>query len=128
MCFKKTTFFLPLILFSVVLSNAQTAPLKIEQNSKLDTLLQLKMSWDKETFENSYYTIQLHYGGIQIAKEIQERFQKKFPHIPTDLSFETPNYKVQSGEYKNELFAIKTLDSIKPYFPSAFLLKRKRAL
>lgn len=128
MCHKKTAYFLSLFLFSVVFLKAQTTLLKIEQNPKLDTLLQLKRSWDKETYENSYYTIQLHYGGIEKAEEIQEKFEKRFPHIPTNLSFETPNYKVQSGQYRNELFAIKILDSIKPYFPSAFLLKRKKEL
>ncbi len=128
MQFRIASLFVPLFLFTMWFSSAQTATLNIEQNPKLDSLLRLKISWDKETFENSYYTIQLHYGGLEKAEEIQEQFLEIFPHIPTDLSFETPNYKVQSGAYKNALFAQKTLDSIKPHFPSAFLLKRKKAL
>ena len=123
-----------LFLFSLIMLGsfgwgvAQTASLQIKQTEKIDSLFQLKIQWDRETFENSYYTIQLHYGSLEKAKEIEAQFQEIFPHIPTDLSFETPNYKVQSGQYNNVLYAEKTLDSIKPHFPSAFLLKRKKKL
>ena len=121
-------FFLFFSLLFLSYSSSQTQALNIEQNAKLDSLLEMKIKWDRENFENSYYTIQIHYGSLQNAEDIQTRFEKIFPDIPTDLSFETPNYKVQSGHYKNKLYAQKTLDSIKPYFPSAFLLKRKKSL
>ena len=121
-------FFLFFLLLFSGYGIAQTPALKIEQNEKLDSLIELKIKWDKENFENSYYTIQIHYGSLQKAEDIQTRFEKIFPDIPTDLSFETPNYKVQSGRYKNKLHAQKTLNNIKSYFPSAFLLKRKKVL
>ena len=128
MRYRFVFFFLFFSLLFLSYSSSQTQALNIEQNAKLDSLLEMKIKWDRENFENSYYTIQIHYGSLQNAEDIQTRFEKIFPDIPTDLSFETPNYKVQSGRYKNKLYAQKTLDSIKPYFPSAFLLKRKKSL
>lgn len=128
MRYRFELFFLFFSLLFLSYSSSQTQTLNIEQNAKLDSLLEMKIKWDRENFENSYYTIQIHYGSLQNAEDIQTRFEKIFPDIPTDLSFETPNYKVQSGRYKNKLYAQKTLDSIKPYFPSAFLLKRKKSL
>ena len=128
MGYRFALFFLFFSLLFLSYSSSQTQTLNIEQNAKLDSLLEMKIKWDRENFENSYYTIQIHYGSLQNAEDIQTRFEKIFPDIPTDLSFETPNYKVQSGRYKNKLYAQKTLDSIKPYFPSAFLLKRKKSL
>ena len=128
MRYRFALFFLFFSLLFLSYSSSQTQALNIEQNAKLDSLLELKIKWDRENFENSYYTIQILYGSLQNAEDIQARFEKIFPDIPTDLSFETPNYKVQSGRYKNKLYAQKTLDSIKPYFPSAFLLKRKKSL
>jgi len=128
MRYRFELFFLFFSLLFLSYSSSQTQTLNIEQNAKLDSLLEMKIKWDRENFENSYYTIQIHYGSLQNAEDIQTRFEKIFPNIPTDLSFETPNYKVQSGRYKNKLYAQKTLDSIKPYFPSAFLLKRKKSL
>ena len=128
MRYRFELFFLFFSLLFLSYSSSQTQTLNIEQNAKLDSLLEMKIKWDRENFENSYYTIQIHYGSLQNAEDIQTRFEKIFPDFPTDLSFETPNYKVQSGRYKNKLYAQKTLDSIKPYFPSAFLLKRKKSL
>ena len=128
MRYRFELFFLFFSLLFLSYSSSQTQTLNIEQNAKLDSLLELKIKWDRENFENSYYTIQIHYGSLQNAEDIEIRFKKIFPNIPTNLSFETPNYKVQSGRYKNKLYAQKTLDSIKPYFPSAFLLKRKKSL
>ena len=128
MRYRFELFFLFFSLLFLSYSSSQTQTLNIEQNAKLDSLLEMKIKWDRENFENSYYTIQIHYGSLQNVEDIQTRFEKIFPDIPTDLSFETPNYKVQSGRYKNKLYAQKTLDSIKPYFPSAFLLKRKKSL
>ena len=103
MVYRFALFFL---FFSLLCSGyrlAQTSALNIEQNAKLDSLLELKIEWDRENFENSYYTIQIHYGSLQKAEDIQTRFEKIFPDIPNDLCFETPNYKVQSGRYKNKL-------------------------
>ena len=128
MIYRFELFFLFFSLLFLSYSSSQTQTLNIEQNAKLDSLLEMKIKWDRENFENSYYTIQILYGSLQNAEDIQARFEKIYPDIPTDLSFETPNYKVQSGRYKNKLYAQKTLDSIKPYFPSAFLLKRKKSL
>ena len=53
------------------------------------------------------------------------RSKEKFPHIPVKLSFETPNYKVQAGRFKEKLNGLKTLDTLKSFFPSAFLITRK---
>jgi hypothetical protein len=44
-----------------------------------------------------------------------------------ELSFETPNYKVQAGRFKEKLIGLKTLDTVKRTFPSAFLLNRKES-
>ena len=56
--------------------------------------------------------------------DIMENFKEKFPKENPSLSFETPNYKVQFGKYKFRIRGIKKLDTVKKYFPSAFLLKK----
>ena len=48
----------------------------------------------------------------------------EFPNLPVDLSFETPNYKVHAGFYKDKLIGLKTLDTVRKVFPDAFLLKK----
>ena len=59
------------------------------------------------------------------ANEILEQSKETFPHIPVELSFETPNYKVQAGKFKDKLIGLKTLDTVKRTFPSAFLNRKE---
>ena len=112
-----------LICFNFVFSQEQK--LNIEQDPKIDSLLQKKIQLDRERFNNTYFTIQLHYGDLVLAEEVLRRSKEKFPHIQVKLSFETPNYKVQAGRFKEKLEGLKTLDTLKSFFPSAFLLTRK---
>ena len=109
--------------FSIGLS--QESKLKLKQNPKIDSLLKKKIYYDKERFENSYFTLQLYYGNLDFATEILNKSKEIFPHIPVEINFETPNYKVQAGYYKDKLIGIKTLDTVKDVFPSAFLLLKK---
>ena len=109
--------------FSIGLS--QESKLKLKQNPKIDSLLKKKIYYDKERFENSYFTLQLYYGNLDFATEILNKSKEIFPHIPVEINFETPNYKVQAGYYKDKLVGIKTLDTVKKVFPSAFLLLKK---
>ena len=104
---------------------SQEIKLNIKQNPKIDSLLKKKVSFDKERFENSYFTLQLYYGNLDFATEILNKSKEIFPHIPVEINFETPNYKVQAGYFKDKLIGIKTLDTIKKVFPSAFLLLKK---
>ena len=104
---------------------SQEIKLNIKQNPKIDSLLKKKISFDKERFENSYFTLQLYYGNLDIASKILKKTKETFPHIPVELNFETPNYKVQAGYFKDKLIGLKTLDTLKKVFPSAFLLYRR---
>jgi hypothetical protein len=88
-------------------------------------LLKKKIELDREEFRTTYFTLQLYYGDLNLAEEILEQCKEKFPHIPVELSFETPNYKVQAGRFNEKLKGLKTLDTLKYFFPSAFLLSRK---
>ena len=104
---------------------SQQSNVDIKQDPKIDSLLKKKIEFDREQFENNYFTLQLYYGNLEVATEIQERSKEIFPHIPVELSFETPNYKVQAGVFKDKIQGLKTLDTLKGTFPSAFLLYRK---
>ena len=119
----------PLILLTFLISfnfiYSQEEKLNIKQDSRIDSLLKKKIELDRERFRDSYFTLQLYYGDLNLAEEILEQCKEKFPHIPVELSFETPNYKVQAGRFNEKLKGLKTLDTLKYFFPSAFLLSRK---
>ena len=104
---------------------AQKNTINIKHSLKIDSLLNKKIELDRKRYKNEYFTLQLYNGNLTTAKNTLEIVQEKFPDIPAELSFETPNYKVHAGYFKNKIKGLKTLDTVKKKFPSAFLLKKK---
>ena len=104
---------------------AQEGTITIKQDLKIDSLLNKKIELDRKRFANEYFTLQLYYGNLSKAKEILEVVREKFSDIPAEINYDNPNYKVQAGRFKNKINGLKTLDTLKRIFPSAFLLKKK---
>jgi len=104
---------------------AQEGTITIKQDLKIDSLLNKKIELDRKRFLNEYFTLQLYYGNLSKAKEILEVVREKFSDIPAEINYDNPNYKVQAGKFKNKINGLKTLDTLKRIFPSAFLLKKK---
>ena len=104
---------------------AQEGNITIKQDLKIDSLLNKKIELDRKRFANEYFTLQLYYGNLSKAKEILEVVREKFSDIPAEINYDNPNYKVQAGKFKNKINGLKTLDTLKRIFPSAFLLKKK---
>ena len=120
---SNTLFLLVFSIFSYSVFS-QNPKINIKQNDKIDSLLKLKIALDRERYEKTYFTLQLYYGNLKSANEILEKCKAEFPYLRVDLSFETPNYKVQAGFFKDKLVSMKTLDTLKRVFPTAFLLKK----
>tara|TARA_B100000925_G_C21992000_1_gene467280 strand:- start:1395 stop:1769 length:375 start_codon:yes stop_codon:yes gene_type:complete len=101
---------------------AQKGILKINQASKLDSLIMLKKEVNKEAFTSDQYTIQIFSGNYNDGSELFEKLkEKKIEQL--FFSFETPYYKIRIGKYISKIDAIKKLGEIKKDFPSAFILK-----
>ena len=120
----KSRFLILFILFSFGLS-AQEGIVTVRQNAVIDSLLKIKIDNDREIYSTQYYTIQLYYGIYSGAVETLAKVETTFPELEVFLSFETPNYKVQLGRYKDKSECSKALDGIKEEFPAAFLLLKK---
>ena len=97
----------------------------LEEDSIVKKLILQKKEIDSEEYESNYYTIQLYYGNYLVAKEILDEFKTNYPEWKASIIFETPNYKVQVGDFKNYYVSISKLNEIKKKYPSAFLLKLK---
>ena len=105
--------------------NAQLPSVKVKQDSTITKLMASKIEVDFEDYSSRFYTIQLFYGENKRAQELFENFKESFPDWEIKLSFETPNYKVQVGRFKDYYFGLKKLKEIKKVYPEAFLLKMK---
>ena len=116
-------FFLLVLIFNCSTVFGQFKNSDIEINDEIEKLLSLKILVNKNKYENNYYAIQLYSGNYEVAKKILSEFKIKFPEWESILSFETPNYKIRVGNFKEFLEASKKLDYIRKLYPSAFLLK-----
>ncbi len=120
-----------LILYSVIIISAfskvssQEIYFPLEEDSIVKKLILQKKEIDSKEYESNYYTIQLYYGNYLVAKEILDEFRTNYPEWKASIIFETPNYKVQVGDFKNYYVSISKLNEIKKKYPSAFLLKLK---
>lgn len=105
--------------------NAQKGATIIKQDSTITKLMDTKIQIDAEVYASTFYTIQLFYGDNKTAVELFEKFKEDFPDWEADLSFETPNYKVQVGQFKDYYLGLNKLREIKKVYPAAFLLETK---
>lgn len=113
------------VLLTLPKLSAQSATVLIEQDSTITKLMATKIEIDNENYSSKFYTIQLFYGDNKLAQELFENFKQSFPDWEAELSFETPNYKVQVGRFKNYYFGLNKLKEIKRVYPAAFLLEIK---
>ena len=84
---------------------------------------QIKKDFSKKTFESTYYTIQIFYGSLNEADSIHNDFRENYEDVKSELIFETPNYKVRIGEYKDINVASQSLEKIRRIYPGSFIIK-----
>ena len=84
---------------------------------------QIKKYFSKKTFESTYYTIQIFYGSLNEADSIYNDFKENYENTKSELIFETPNYKVRIGEYKDINVAAQSLEEIRRIYPGSFIIK-----
>ena len=116
---------LSLSLINCALTYAQSENLIVIEDSLISKLMSVKNEIDRDSYESQFFTIQLYYGNFIEAEKVFEKFKENFPEWKAELSFETPNYKVQVGNYKDYYFGMSKLREIKSTYPSAFLLEIK---
>jgi hypothetical protein len=107
---------------------SQESFFKVEQDRLISKLISLKTKINKDIYATQFYNIQLFNGEYKKSLEIKKSILLKFPEEMTNLSFETPNYKVQMGPFRDYRKAIDLLKLIKKVYPAAFLIEPKKPL
>lgn len=98
----------------------------IERPQKLDSLMQRRMEYYKNTPILGYRILYFSQSGNNSSKitlEEKEKFEQLYPNIPSYLSYQAPNYKLKAGNFKTRLEANKTLRYIQREYPHAFIVK-----
>jgi hypothetical protein len=120
----RAKFLISLILFFLSHSIANAQDENVIYNDTLtQKLFQIKKDYSKRIFESTYYTIQIYFGDLKNADSILIDFQENNEGIKSELIFETPNYKVRIGEYKDINIASQKLEGIRRTYPGSFIIK-----
>ena len=120
----RVKFLISLILFFLSHSIANAQDENVIYNDTLtQKLFQIKKDYSKRIFESTYYTIQIYFGDLKNADSILIDFQENYEGIKSELIFETPNYKVRIGEYKDINVASQKLEGIRKTYPGSFIIK-----
>ena len=123
---RKITFTALSVFFYTGITNAQEGEINLSQDARIGKLLTYKTEINQETDNDNRYKIQIFNGNRKNAEKAKSRFESKQSELKAKIKFETPNYKVWVGNFRNRLEADRALLKIKESFPSAFIPKPRR--
>ncbi|WP_411766776.1 SPOR domain-containing protein [Winogradskyella sp. A3E31] len=102
-------------------SFSQNAETKVIQDKSIDKLLEYK----QDINTNIIYKIQIFSGERAPAERIMSEFRSVYGDIPSSMEFNTPNYKIWVGNFRDRLEADRALVRIKKNYISAFIFQPK---
>ena len=115
-CYK---FFIISIVFSTPIW-AQKGVVIINKSAEIEHVLELRKKLDKS---KPFIRIQIYNGNRLGAINNMSLFKEKFPGEFAKIKYQTPNYKVWVGKFKNKLEADRRLVVVKNHFPNAFIFR-----
>jgi len=119
---KKTTLFFILTAFSSIIL-AQEAKVTVNQPDAINTLLEFKK--DIKTVDT--FKIQIYSGNSSfVAEKIKSEFKQTYSEWPTEMVFQTPNYKIWVGNFRDRLEADRALLRVKKNYMNAFIFQPKK--
>lgn len=121
----KSNFYL-LILFFLISGNlfSQEGTVVINQDKEIEDLLNIKKSMETSL---DRYKIQIYSGlSRSSAEKARTEFLENYSDWPSSIEYETPNYKIWVGDFRNRLEADRALIRIKKTFMNAFIFQPKK--
>lgn len=88
--------------------------------SSVDSFINKKRAYNK--IAKKGYCIQIFNGSEEEAKTIYRDFQKNYDNIKIFMTYELPDWKIQTSSFYHKIKAEKTLKEIKKKYKSARLL------
>ncbi|WP_207784896.1 SPOR domain-containing protein [Flavobacterium difficile] len=102
---------------------SQTKKSNIEQDEKIERLLNEKRKSNSAITINDKFKIQIYFGTIEESKKTLLAFKKDFSQTDGTITFSNPSYKVWVGSYKSKIEAEKALIGIKKKYPTAVIIE-----
>ena len=101
---------------------SQNPTVSVNQSPSIDKLMDFK----RDIRTNTIYKIQIFQSTQpRLAEEARDAFKMKYSDWPTRIEFNTPNYKVWVGTFKDKLEADRALAKLKKDYMYAFIFEPK---
>jgi hypothetical protein len=101
--------------------------LPIRQDPRITDLLIRHSQINQKKHGIDGYRLEIFFSSGSKAREQAERMKNEcnliYPEIPAYLLFQTPNFKVRIGDFRNKSEALKAKARIEAKFPNAFIVK-----
>ena len=101
--------------------------LPIRQDPRITDLLVRHSQINQRRHGTDGFRLEIFFSSDNKAREhamrVRNEFNLVFPDIPAYVSFQTPNFKVRIGDFRNKSEALKTKASINTKYPNAFIVK-----
>ena len=123
---KKIVMTAALVLGIVFSGFAQQGRVNIQQDSIIPHLLEIKTDMTKANKLGDRYRIQIFSGDNNGASNVLKDFRNQYTQWTSTIIYDTPNYKVWVGNFRNSLEADRALQQIKNAFPAAFRFRPER--
>lgn len=101
--------------------------LQIRQDPRITDLLIRQVQINQRRHGTDGFRLEIYFNSDKKAREqavrVRNDFNLVFPNIPSYLLFQTPNFKVRIGDFRNKSEALKTKAYIESKYPNAFIVK-----
>jgi hypothetical protein len=101
--------------------------LPVRQDPRITELLIRHNQINQKRKGTEGYRLEIFFSSENKARERAERvrneFNLVFPDIASYMLFQTPNFKVRIGDFRNKSEALKTKAHIASKYPNAFIVK-----
>jgi hypothetical protein len=97
--------------------------LEITADPKVSKLFERYLEENKKNQTIDGYRVQIHFGNDrEKAKEIKTKFLRLYPQIEAYESYQQPNFRIRTGDFRTRYEALKFQKSIAANFPSSYIV------
>lgn len=101
--------------------------LQIKQDPRITDLIVRHSQISQRKRGTNGFRLEIFFSSTNKAREqavkTKNDFNLIFPEIPSYLLYQTPNFKVRVGDFRNKSEALKTKTLIESKYPNAFIVK-----
>ena len=101
--------------------------LSIRQDPRITDLLVRHSQINHRKRGTDGFRLEIFFGSDNKAREqatrVKHEFNLIYPEIPAYVLFQTPNFKVRIGDFRNKSEALKSKSTISIKYPNAFIVK-----